>query len=300
MTKLDYISGDTIIPKGHFKISPSSFAKFFSKPHLWYREEVLGEEGFTGSEASYLGTVIHYIAEEYVKSKGTCVDKYEIYRYLFQELCSNQSLSLPSWSNGDHEDEIIDFLLEHCDHPEIRVSVILEHYKPMGNALIELLRTRPFPDMVEPMVAAEVIPGYWAAGSIDSYNSSTGEINDYKTSSDLTPKKSIPYDYKLQLLTYAWILKQKGYNPTKMSITWITRNNVNRVNDKGNPLKDYPSVATKISEVITNDDFEFIESLLKLCAESVQYGKANPDSVPYIFRDYRLKPKTKTEPILFN
>ena len=60
ITPLDYVSGSSILPEGTFGISPSSMNDFVTAPHKWYRDNVLGQNSFTGSTASVLGTIVHY------------------------------------------------------------------------------------------------------------------------------------------------------------------------------------------------------------------------------------------------
>ena len=66
-TKLDYDNGynSNRISSNIFKISPSSFETFFSKPHLWFQQMFLNENKFEGNTASYLGTTVHFLAHQY-------------------------------------------------------------------------------------------------------------------------------------------------------------------------------------------------------------------------------------------
>ena len=111
MSKLSYVPGNSIIPEGCFGISPSQLHRFFSKPHEWYRTEVLKEEGFTGSTSSVLGTIIHFIAEEFIKTKS--VDKSAIYEHLYDEYVVDKSRTVPSFSD---EEAIEDFKGKILDH----------------------------------------------------------------------------------------------------------------------------------------------------------------------------------------
>lgn len=285
MTKLDYVSGSTIIPEGAFGISPSNISKFFDRPHEWYDQQVLGNEGFTGSTASFLGTVVHYCAEEYAKTGS--VDKSEIYQYLYNHLVSNKSIALPS-----DPEEAEQFLKDHADHPEIDCEYILDQYKIMGNELIQAISLLSIAK-TEELICAEVVPGYYPSGSVDMITTD-GHMHDYKTTSALTAPKSIPYGYKLQLLTYAWIYHKKGIKVRTINITWITNNQVGRTSPTtGKPIKDYPCSVTTVTHTVTPEDLDFIESLLKLIAESVQLVKEKPDLAYIVFKDYRLKQQTK-------
>lgn len=281
-TKLDYVPGNSTIPSGAFGISPSRFYDFFTKPHEWYRTEVLNESGFQGSTASFLGTIIHYIAEEFTKHQK--VDKSEIYKYLYNHLVSDKSEPLEDFD----DDEIAEFYLyEKADHPDIDCRYILEQYRVMGNALIQYLRHN-LPQRSEELINAQILPGYYACGSADAVRGDC--LIDYKTTSALTAPSKIPYNYKLQLLIYAWIYKQLNIQINRIRIVWITNNQVNRISETTRkPIKDYPTTVTEVTESITLDDYEFIESLLNLAAETVKTGKENPQLVHLLYKDMRLK-----------
>lgn len=285
MTDLDYISGSTAIPKDCFGISPSSLGRFFSEPHLWYREYFLNQPSFTGCTATVLGTCMHYVAECSVK--GEEVNHLEIYKYIYEQCCRPSLEEFPA-----DLDEALEFLLANA-RPEFDVYHIIEQYPIMSATLLDTVSTL-LGTKAEELVATEVIPGVWAAGSIDLQCASA--IYDYKSTSALSAPKSIEYKHKLQLLTYAYI-KQKTGTPIKtINIIYVTTNQVNRVGTSGKPLADYPSTATILTHYVTAEDMEFIESLLKLVAETVLYVQANPSTAYLLFKDYRLKselPKQK-------
>lgn len=287
-TELDYISGSTAIPKDCFGISPSSLGRFFSEPHLWYREYFLGQSSFGQSTSTVLGTCMHYVAECSVKGKE--VDHLEIYKYIYEQCCRPSLAEFPA-----DLDEALEFLLVNAK-PEFDVYHIIEQYSIMSATLLDTIATLT-PTKAEELVASEVIPGVWAAGSIDLQCGSA--IYDYKSTSALSAPKSIEYKHKLQLLTYAYI-KQKTGTPIKtINIIYVTTNQVNRVGTTGKPLADYPSTATILTHYVTAEDMEFIESLLKLVAETVLYVQANPSTAYLLFKDYRLKSELPTPKFTF-
>lgn len=289
-TELDYISGSTAIPKDCFGISPSSLGRFFSEPHLWYREYFLGQSSFTGCTATVLGTCMHYVAECSVKGKE--VDHLEIYKYIYEQCCRPSLSPFP-----DNLDEAQDFILANA-RPEFDVYHIIEQYPIMSSILIDTIATLT-PSKAEELVATEVVPGVWAAGSIDLQCDSGSALYDYKSTSALSAPKYIEYKHKLQLLTYAYI-KQKTGTPIKtINIIYVTTNQVNRVGSTGKPLADYPSAATILTHHVTAEDMEFIESLLKLVAETVLYVQANPSTAYLLFKDYRLKSELPTPKFTF-
>lgn len=86
----------------------------------------------------------------------------------------------------------------------------------------------------------------------------------------------------------------------RIEIKWITHNHVNRISEKtGKPMKDYPTQVVSVIQAITEEDYAFIESILKLVAESVKYVKENPKTAYIVFKDYRLKEVEPKTHILF-
>lgn len=285
-TDLDYVSGQSVLPEEAFGISPSSLHKFFSEPHNWYREQVLGEKCFNGSTSTYLGTIVHYCAECFINRQP--VNTLEICKYLFNN-CYIGLQDLPSVP-----EEALEFLALNCNNPNVDVAYILSQYTIMSNTLISFIANLAPKGEAEELIYAKVIPNYYAAGSVDLRVGAN--IYDYKTTSSLSAPKTIAYEHKLQLLTYAWIHLQRGIKIETINIIYTTNHQVGRIGAKGKPLEDYPSTCTLLTHKVTSEDFEFIESLLKLVAESVEYSKEHPESVYLIFKDYRLKhsqPKTK-------
>lgn len=282
-TRLDYIPGSSIVPQDVFTISPSSLGKFFDEPHTWYREHVLGERSFDQTTSTCLGTIVHFCGEDFILSGQ--VDRTEIYRYLYSVVCPTNSPEFPST-----EPEMLS-VLQSYKHVSIDIQHILNQYRPMGNALLDYIRKLPKHATLvsEQMVAAEIIPGFYVAGSCDLRQGSN--LYDFKTTSALSAPSSISYGYRLQLLAYAYAFIKSGTPIHTASIIWITTNQVNRISpDTGKPMKDYPATCS-VSKSISIDEpsLEFIESILKLVAETVQFVLANPDKAYITFRDYRLK-----------
>lgn len=288
-SKLTYVSGASILSEGDFGISPSQLATFFSSPTQWHNEQVLGNKAeFQGNSSSYLGTVVHYVAEAYTKTGK--VDLSEIYKYLFIELCSDQS-SPPDFSNHEEAEE---YLLENADKPDIDIAKILGKFRDMGNMLIEYIDRTGKPSHSEDLVKARVEGNYYVSGSLDAYDERTKTITDYKTTSLTKPKETIPYNYKLQLLCYAYIYRELGFEVERIQIVWITQPDVNRISEKtGKPLKDYPCQVVPVTYVLQEEDWNLIDSILKLVAETVQASKDNPELKHIIWKDYRLKEKPK-------
>jgi hypothetical protein len=136
MSYFSYNNGDGIIPEGDFRISASQVSRYFSDTTTWYREFLLGEEGFTGSTASELGNCTHAAAQMFAEEGDIYHD--QIITYIN---------SLPS---------------------DIDKSHILEQYPIMASTLLSSYLEGNMPTKTEMFLAKEIIPGIWAGGSIDN------------------------------------------------------------------------------------------------------------------------------------
>lgn len=284
-TELDYTSAGTNLPENSYGISPSQLVNFINTPWNWYREQILGEpSSFTGNTSSFLGTVVHYVASSYALHRS--VNKSEIFRYLYNHLVSDKDIPPPDFNN---EDESVAFLYDNADHPEIDCTVILDKYKDMGNNLIRYINSTGIPQRVEDTVIANVARNVYVAGTADAVIGDM--LRDYKTTSTTSPKEYIPYDYKLQLMTYAYAYRKQGIPINRIQIVWITQPDVGRVSEKtGKPLKDYPCQVIPVTYVVTQEDWDYIDSVMNLVADTIKAHEDHPELTHVIWRDYRLKP----------
>jgi len=263
VTRLDYYNGENEVPAGSTRISASSFAKFFSSTTSWWRENLMNETGFTNSTSSVLGTCVHFVAEEYVRNNGV-VDKEEIERYIAQ---------------FDEDTE---------DNWDIDTSIIRLQYPIMGMALVNMYLIENPPSAIEEFLYEEILPEIGVGGSCDNLTNDC--VVDYKTFGGLTAPSTISYEYRLQLLMYAWLYTKKGIRINRIRIVYITRNNVGRISEKTlKPMKDYPTTVSVITEEITQKDLDFIESLIFLTSDSVDAWNKMPEFRYIIAQDYRLK-----------
>ena len=175
----------------------------------------------------------------------------------------------------------------------------------MGEALVNQYISTNRPTEVEPFVMYEIAPGVFPSGSIDAIQN--GMIIDYKTFNPLTGTEdkpsiksaptSIPMNYRYQLLIYAYICIKNGNPIDRIRLVYVNRSADTRRPGKpkanGSPGKELgryqaPEV-TVLTEVVTEEDLIFIESLLKLCAETYIKYKEDPSLAYLLYRDYRLK-----------
>lgn len=257
LKSMDYKDQYTdLIPENVFRISPSMIYKFTERKWEWYRNQVLGETTFEGNTSTVLGTCIHRVAEEFIKTGK--VDKQALFDYV-----DKQSI-------------------------DIDVEFIKQQIKPMGNALLDYFRVYGLPNKSEFRIATELMEGVWVGGTVDAMIGTT--IIDIKTTSEKSPKMYIPNNYKWQLLTYAWIARKLGIEVNTIQILWVTNDETGRVSETtGKRLKDYPAQVVPVTNIITEEDMQFIEDYLKLIGETYLESLKQPNIKHLLFSDYRLK-----------
>jgi hypothetical protein len=265
----EYNNGEEVT-KGAFRISASQLSKFFDQTSAWYHENLLGEEGFTGSTASMLGTVVHAGIEMYVTS-------------------------------GEVDYEALEDRVLSIDDEEIDTGRILSQYQHMIDAALPYVDNN-MPEEVEKFIFHELLPGIGAGGSLDAIKGLKdphgATIMDWKTTSSKTAPVKFSRNYWFQQMCYAWVLKQQGVNVRYIKLVYITASDVNRVSEKtGKQLKDYPSIVTEVVEEVTDSGLELIGSCLQVVADSVKTWNDQPELRYLLAQDGRLRPTKK--PVLF-
>ncbi|MFA7029631.1 MAG: PD-(D/E)XK nuclease family protein [Candidatus Cloacimonadaceae bacterium] len=258
---------DLQIPDCSFRISPSSIGKFFSYPSIWYKDNVLGEKSFTASTATVLGTIVHASAESYC-------DGNPITRKDVEEYVRTTARSVPITENP------------------IMVEDIYNNYPDMAMNLINEYVRHNKPTEWEKPIYAKVLDDIYIGGTFD--NRTNDIIVDYKTYSSNTKPTKISFDYRIQALSYAWILKQNGINIERIRIVYISKPiDTRAISEKtGKPIgKIVPSELTVITEMITPEDWELVEDTLMLIALSIKRAKEDPTLVPLLFKSMKLKGK---------
>jgi len=254
---LTYDNGTTHIPKGVFKISPSQFSVFMDRSHLWYRGQVLGETTFDGNTASTIGTIVHSVAA--AVANGEQVDKAAIEAYATEE--------------GKKED--------------VDSKTVLTEYVPMAERLVNDYVLPNMPEAVEEFIQLDLGDGVYAAGSVDARDN--GMVIDYKSYNSKSKPKSIPMHYRYQLLIYAYIYTKTGIPIDRIRLVYINRNIIGEISEKtGKQMKSYPPEVTVLTESITKDDLDFIESVLTLCKDTYLKAKEDPSLVHLLYKDMRL------------
>ena len=258
-TELDYNDGSKHLPEGVFKISPSSFNNFITYPHNWYRDQVLGEKQFDGNTASVIGTLVHYVAEKVAKGEAP------------------------------NKDEITQYVANQSDNPDVETNVVLASYVAMAERLVNDYVLKNMPTRVEEFISYDMGDGVHVGGSVDALHAESC-IVDYKTYNSKSKPKSIPMGYKYQLLIYAYIYQKMGVEIDRIRLVYINRFIDGGISQKtGKALKSYAPEVTVLTESITDDDMNFIESVLLLCKETYLKSIEDPSLVHLLYRDMRLQ-----------
>lgn len=260
---LDYVPA-TVPDDCKFKISPSAFGTFIDQPWNWYRQQIQKLDVFEYNTMSVAGTIIHYCAEQVAKNEK--VDEQAIEDYISAKENNeffNQDEVRNIWYDMAHT-LINDYLLS-------QVQTVLA---------------------AEQQICAEIKNKYYVAGTADLLQGTKEDciLTDYKSYSSKIKPKSITGRYKYQLLTYAWALRKNGYNVNRIRLVFVNRFIDGGISEKtGKPLKSYPPEVTVLTETITQEDLDYIESMLELCVDSLEASIKHPELAYLIFHDMRIK-----------
>lgn len=249
------------IPDCKFCISPSQIGKFYADTPLWYQEEVLGDRQFHGNTATLLGTICHFIYDHVAKDMD--VTREQIQKELADHLANSPDLIT--------EVDINDILES---YPAISMQVVNDYILPakmIGKIASEV------------SMNLKIAEGIYLAGTCDAVylSDATNEykIVDYKTVAKKPSSMVIPRTYKLQLMAYAYMLRETQKVPvTQISIVYGIK-----------PQKTIPARCIAICEDITGDMWDDIENTIQLIADCVNLSWSKPELNYLIFKDYRLK-----------
>jgi len=229
-----------------FKISPSAISKFFEFPVLWYKEHILGEVQFKGNTASVLGSIVHGLAECYVKGIPTSKEMVEPY------------------------------IVKHQFNMDVNVKEVRDLYPDMAKTLINEYIAKNKPTEVERSLYQKVKEGIYVAGTFDNRTGSC--IVDYKNVSTKPNTSKIPWNYYIQLMAYAWMLKQEGTVIDKIRLVYVVR-----------PTKTMGVRLFKVTQIIGEDDYRAIEEVLEIIADTVLLSNSNPELNYLLFKSMQLK-----------
>jgi hypothetical protein len=235
-------------------ISPSQIANFFSLPRVWYEDNMLdGEKAFQGNTATVTGTIAHHIYK-YV-TLGKKITREEINEQLAVYAQLRPELSL------DTNQIMIDYPLVTT---EVVNNYIIPHDKQGG-----MLK-------VEESVVAPVMPGIYVGGTYDRLEGDC--IVDFKTVGTKPNENAIPFNYKIQLLAYAFALRATGHEVNRIRLVYGVK-----------PTVKIPVRCIVVTESIDYVAEKLISDTLKLIGESVLMVLENPSLTHLIFKSMDLK-----------
>jgi len=183
MVSLEYNDGTNIVPKGEFRIGASGISRFFTSTSSWVKENLTDQgKAFIGNQGSVTGTILHGLAEAYLKDD-------ELSDEVIHAYIAKQST-------------IID---------DLDTNYVYEQYPIMWNALKLWLDSNVYKAeaISEEFIYQELLPGIGVGGSIDFYSPETMTLYDFKSYRSKTKPKAIAYAYRSQLLTYSLLLIKK-------------------------------------------------------------------------------------------
>ena len=129
---------------------------------------------------------------------------------------------------------------------------------------------------VEQPIVAKVTSGIYVGGTYDRLEGDC--IVDYKNVSTKPNDTTIPFNYKIQLLAYAYALRQKGHEVNRIRLVYGIK-----------PTKTIPARCIVVTESIDYVAEKLISDTLHLIAESVLKVKEDPSLMYLIFKSLDLK-----------
>lgn len=128
-------------------------------------------------------------------------------------------------------------------------------------------------------IICDELKGYFLSGKADLIDIATKTIIDYKTTSTFKILKKDYKDYRLQLLIYAWLFKQLGFEINKGEIVALLRD---WQKSKAKFDKNYPQFQVqKLQFKFSKKDFKEIEEFIKQkFLELKKYENVADDELP--------------------
>lgn len=151
-----------------------------------------------------------------------------------------------------------------------------------GSAVHQILQNAKETDdqIKENWLSVDMGDGYTLSGIFDLYDDSTGTVTDYKTASAWKVIFGETDDWRLQTLTYCWMLRKTGFDAHRGEIVAMIKDHNKREAMKRDDYPKHPVV--KYEWEFTDEDFAAIEERVALWFKSVrvQEGRADDDLMP--------------------
>lgn len=240
----------TIVEGSKYSFSASSISKYQSDTNSFFRgiyEPLID----TYTTSTVLGTIVHYLAEQYIKTR--------------QVVSSD--------------------ITEYLDKKEnIDKDLILKSYKDMGNVLFDYIDNLNISNLnceSEKSLVYKLTDNVALTGTCDLILGTT--LIDFKTTSQLSHMTTMRESYKTQLYSYLYLLEKNNYKIDSAKLVYITIPQLNRISEKTQkPLKDYPASVYEIGLDFNIEEYQKTVDTINLIAESVEYIETHPDSRRFI------------------
>ena len=243
----DYFDGGEEI-QDCIRVSPSRFNKLWSNPSEWYRETVEGESNFEGNTATYLGTIVHAIAD----------------------LVAND----PNGNRDSLDDEVEAYLATiPFSRLDINKQEIRSLWRDMSSMACSEYVLHTDYHSTEEFIYHKLDDNLVVGGTYDFIKKDGNGnlvLGDYKTASK---KPSSIGMYRNQLLLYAWVLKQKGITIDSIEIVAIVK-----------PTKTMGVRVFTFNEPVTSQDMDNVTNALANIKLSLRLLKTNPEYKDLLFR----------------
>jgi hypothetical protein len=154
-------------------------------------------------------------------------------------------------------------MLKRRHHNEIEVDVSDMIWMLWGQAVHHVLEKQPEKDfeLKEEYLKIDIFDGYKLSGRFDLYDNKHKKITDYKTASVWTVIYKNYDNYKMQLLMYAWMLREIDFPVDKGEIVLVLKDHSK---SKAQRDRSYPqSPVHKVEFSFTEKDFTEIEEYIK-------------------------------------
>jgi CRISPR/Cas system-associated exonuclease Cas4 (RecB family) len=146
----------------------------------------------------------------------------------------------------------------------------------MASALVNEYLAHNIPTEVEQSLVSEIKDGVYLGGTCDSLTNDI--IVDYKNVATKPKTDKIPWNYYIQLMAYAYLYRAKGVDINRLRIVYTVR-----------PTKTMGVRVFVVDHQVTQSDWQAIEDVLTLIADSYLLAQAKPEYTHLLFKSMALK-----------
>jgi len=177
--------------------------------------------------------------------------------------------------------EVVEAYIDSIDNEDVDKAEVREHWYGMSHALVNEYVLKQPPELIEYQTKCEVAKGIWLAGTIDGvYLNSGGILLDYKSARTKPNTETIPFNYKTQMMAYSYMLKQEGKEINQLRIAYVSRK-----------TKTLPPRVFVVNHIITKEDWDDFDDILKLVVETIQLEQEHPEYRHLLYKSMNLKEK---------